>query len=187
MFECLYGWRPPAMLLAPAHLTSPLSPTLCATIPSVCPLWRARVVHASAVRANMTTSLMTTTTTAFPERSHSFLAPSSFDPYRRCALCHPHPPRPNPHIKRRVIYAQGHHRLPPVHPTSHTTLKIHDHDAYIPVCFHGTATQLKNSYRRSSLHYRAAFSPLVGDPGRFDTACPINTARSFFAILGQVS
>lgn len=58
------------------------------------------------------TSLMTMTR-GFPERSHSFLTPSSFDPCRRCALCHPHPPRHKPHIKRRVIYAQSHHRLPP--------------------------------------------------------------------------
>jgi hypothetical protein len=112
------------------------------------------------------------------ERSHSFLTPSSFDPCRRCALCHPHPPRHKPHIKRRVIYAQSHHRLPPVHPTSHTTLKIHDPDACIPVCSHGTTTQLKISYRRSFLHYRAAFYPLVADPGRLDTAS-INTARSY--------
>ena len=113
MFECLYGWRPPAIYDASGstHLTSPLSARLCALHPISVPFVRTRIMHASAVRASMTTSLMTTTTTtAFPERSHSLLAPSSFDPCRCCALCHPHPPRHKPHIKRRVIYAQGHHR-----------------------------------------------------------------------------
>ena len=45
----------------------------------------------------------------------------------------------------------------------------------------------KNSHRCRPLHYRAAFCPLVADRGRLDTTCPINTARSFYAILGQAS
>jgi hypothetical protein len=52
----------PAVILVPTRTTSPPCPAPCAITPSVCPLWCAWVVNASAVQASRTTSPMMTTT-----------------------------------------------------------------------------------------------------------------------------